>query len=145
MLSPECGGAFCLLTSGFTSSPGLCYRQAALRAAVPYPPNPGSRRWHLGFLHRMGTAEGAVGQASPGLSHPACPAQPLGPIRPSFPPCAQHRDPSLRGAGIPRGLRLPWASPGKERAVCEGGTPPPALQGNNGAFQRASQALLPFT
>lgn len=52
--------------------------------------------------------------------------------------------PSLRGAGIPRGLRLPWASPGKERAVCEGGTPPPALQGN-GAFQRASQALLPFT
>lgn len=58
----------------------------------------------------------------------------------SLPSCA----PSLRGAGIPRGMRLPWASPEKERAVCEGGTPPPAPQGN-GAFQRASQALLAFT
>lgn len=48
---------------------GLCYLQITCRKlpAIPYP---SFLRRHLGFLHRMGTAEGAVGQASPRLSHP---------------------------------------------------------------------------
>lgn len=52
----------------FPSSGWVC---AACRA-LPDSCHPLAQRWRLGFLRRMGTAEGAVGQASPRLSHPAC-------------------------------------------------------------------------
>lgn len=55
--------------------------------------HPGFSGWHLGFLCRMGTAEGAVGQASPRLSRPACslPARTPGLSSIPFCPCSPSR------------------------------------------------------
>lgn len=93
----------------------------SLKAAIPYPSL--SRR-HLGFLHRMGTAEGAVGQASPSLSHPVC-------SRPSPDPPADLTSPSVRippAALSPPSLRgpcMPWDQ-GREgkRGLCGRDTSP---------------------
>lgn len=97
---PEPGDALCLITSHFiSSSPSPCYLQPALKAAVPFRSSP---CWHLGFLHRMGTAEGAVGQASPRQSHPACSRLGLI-IPPPLPRDPGPRDPCCPGAGTQRG------------------------------------------
>lgn len=95
----------------------------SLKAAILYPSL--SRR-HLGFLHRMGTAEGAVGQASPRLSRPVC-------SRPSPDPPADLTSPSVRIP--PAALRPPQAwgvraclgtRTEREREGCVAQTPPPA-------------------
>lgn len=117
------------------------------RSRLPCLTDPSFPRWYLGFLHRMGTAEGAVGPASPRLSHPPCVLRPRaapGADQPSLLSCPcspaaaapSPRDPRCRGAGT-QGRK-------EGRTGLCAGTPPPALQGTD-AFQRASQALLPFT
>lgn len=92
----------------------------------------------------MGTAEGAVGQASPSRSHPVC-------SRPSPDPPADLTSPSVRIP--PAALRPPKpegsvhalgpGQRGKERAVWQRHLPQP-LQSTD-AFERASQTLLAFT
>lgn len=52
----------------FLESTWVC-ADFSLKAVICHP---GISGWYLGFLCRMGTAEGAVGQASPRLSRPAC-------------------------------------------------------------------------
>lgn len=101
----------------FQVSLGLCYLQLC-RWKVPSS----FSVWHLGFLGRMGTAEGAVGQASPRLSHPGC-------SRPSPDPPADlnlpfwHITPQTRGVYVHLGARTERA---REGCVAKTSPPTPA-------------------
>lgn len=116
---------------------GLCYLQITCRKlpAIPYP---SFLHRHLGFLHRMGTAEGAVGQASPRLSHHVY-SHPPDLTSPSVPT----RAPSSTETPKPEGSVCPW---GQDRGGGTGAVwlSPQPLQSTD-AFERASQTLLAFT